>query len=183
MCLALMLALAACGAESTDAGDSTQADDQSTAGAADTQADGSSGSGSGSGSGITLSAEPAEPVLNGDPAEGVDVDLTVLTGVMVYSEVYNMVQYPDAYMGLRIKVGGPFSSYHDDSTGKNYCYLYVKDAGACCAQGIEFRLTDDMVFPDDYPQPESSVTIIGEFDRYKEGDYTYWYLKDARIVE
>ena len=40
--------------------------------------------------------------------ENVDVDLTQMNATMVYSEVYNMLYYPDEYVGKIVKINGPF---------------------------------------------------------------------------
>ena len=47
--------------------------------------------------------------------------------------------------------------------------LFLFSAAACCAQGIEFILTDDY------------ATVIGSFDTYYEGEYLYCTLRDAVI--
>ena len=40
--------------------------------------------------------------------ENIDVDLTQMNATMVYSEVYNMLYYPDEYVGKIVKINGPF---------------------------------------------------------------------------
>ena len=74
--------------------------------------------------------------------EGVDIDLTALSSTMIYSEVYNMMYIPEEYVGKTIRMGGAFSAFHDDTTGKDYFACIIQDAAACCAQGIEFSTTD-----------------------------------------
>ena len=115
-------------------------------------------------------------------AEGIDVDLTTLSSTMVYSEVYNMMYEPDNYIGKTIKMDGLFASYHDESTGNHYFACIIQDATACCAQGMEFILTDDYSYPDDYPEEGGPITVVGVFDTYMEGDYMYCTLRDASIV-
>lgn len=108
-----------------------------------------------------------------------DVDLTQLSSTMVYSEVYNMMVTPGDYMGKVIKMSGPFSVYTDETTGKNYFACVIQDATACCAQGIEFELGGDYVYPDNYPAVGSEITVSGTFDTYEEDGYTYCTLRDA----
>lgn len=110
--------------------------------------------------------------------EKVDVDLTALSSTMVYSEVYNMMSNPDDYIGKTVKMTGIFSSTHDDSTGKDYYACMIKDATACCAQGIEFILTDESK----YPKEGDTISVIGVFDTYNEGQFRYSTLRDASIV-
>ena len=114
-------------------------------------------------------------------AEDIDIDLTSLSSTMVYSEVSNMMYYPDDYIGKIVKMEGLFTSYHDESTGNNYFACIIQDATACCAQGIEFVLTDDYSYPDDYPEEGSTITVVGDFDYYMEGDYLYCTLRNADL--
>lgn len=115
-------------------------------------------------------------------ADGIEIDLTALSGTMVYSEVYNMMAAPEKYIGKTVKMEGLFAIYHDEDTNKDYFSCIIQDATACCSQGIEFALTDDYTYPDDYPKEGGKICVAGVFDTYKEGDYTYCMLKNAKIV-
>ena len=49
-----------------------------------------------------------------EDAEGtaaVDIDLTALSGIMVYSEVNSMISFPDNYIGKTVKMKGQFTIY------------------------------------------------------------------------
>ena len=98
----------------------------------------------------------------------IDVDLTVLSKTMVYSEVYDMVYYPDNYIGKTVKMKGSYSNFYDDNYKRYYHGCVISDATACCSQGIEFELTDDYIFPDDYPEIGEECSVIGVFDTYME---------------
>lgn len=113
--------------------------------------------------------------------DGVDVDLTVLSSTMVYSEVYDMMYYPENYIGKSVKMKGMYAGYHDESTDKYYHACIIQDATACCAQGIEFEPIDYYKYPDDYPAEGQEVCVTGVFDTYEEGENTYCTLKDARL--
>ena len=101
--------------------------------------------------------------------DGLDVDLTVLSSTMVYSEVYDMMYYPENYIGKTVKMKGSYAGYHDEITGKYYHACIIQDATACCAQGIEFEPANDYKYPDDYPVEGQEVCVTGVFDTYKEG--------------
>ena len=58
----------------------------------------------------------------------------------------------------------------------------ISDATACCSQGIEFVLTDEYTYPDDYLKEGEKICVIETFDTYQEGDYTYCTLRNARIA-
>ena len=112
----------------------------------------------------------------------VDIDLTALSSTMVYSEVFNMMNDPDFYMGKIIKMKGIFSVYHDDYTGIDYFYCIIKDATACCAQGMEFTL-EGCSYPDDYPEEGMEIAVMGEYTTYLDGGALYCTLKDATLLE
>lgn len=127
----------------------------------------------------TVETEEAEKGINS--TEGIDVDLTVLSSTMVYSEVYNMMDNPKEYIGKTVKMNGNFAVYHDGD--KNYYSCIIQDATACCAQGMEFVLKGDYTYPDDYPQPGDEITVEGVFDTYMENDYEYCTLREAIFLQ
>ena len=112
------------------------------------------------------------------PAEGVDVDLTSLSSTMVYAEVYNMMTKPSDYIGKTVKMEGPVATYHDEASDKWYYACIIKDATACCSQGIEFILAGDKK----YPAEGEEVSVIGIFDTYNEGENTYCTLRNAELA-
>lgn len=112
------------------------------------------------------------------PAEGVDVDLTSLSSTMVYAEVYNMMTKPSDYIGKTVKMEGPVATYHDEASDKRYYACIIKDATACCSQGIEFILAGDKK----YPSEGEDVCVTGVFDTYQEGENTYCTLRNAELA-
>ena len=133
-------------------------------------------------SGVTEGApEPEE--IGDDVAlsttEGIDIDLTQLSSTMVYSEVFNIVSDPESFVGKVIKMQGSFTMYHDEATDKYYYGCISQDATACCSQGLEFIPLNATVYPDDFPEEMSTITVTGTFSIYEEGEYKYMTLKDA----
>lgn len=131
-------------------------------------------------------SQPADGTVSLDDSE-VDIDLTELSSTMVYSEVYNMILSPENYIGKMIKMHGQFAvSQAVDASGnadpdKTYFACLIADATACCAQGIEFVPEGDRLYPDDYPEPGSEVTVIGNFQPYEENGMTWYRLVDAAM--
>lgn len=130
-----------------------------------------------------------EPEQTQTSADGVDVDLTVLSSTMVYSEVYNMLYfYPEDYYGKTVKMTGQFNVYQwvDESgvvADMPVAYAcIISDATACCAEGVEFVLKDDLAYPDDYPELGAEITVIGEFQSYEENGMTWYHLVNARLA-
>ncbi|MFI3172670.1 MAG: hypothetical protein R3Y58_09965 [Eubacteriales bacterium] len=110
---------------------------------------------------------------------GIDVDLTSLSATMVYAEVYNMYMYPEEYVGQVVKMQGAFSFLEIEETDMIYFSVIIEDALGCCAQGIEFELAGDYVYPDDYPTVGDEVTVVGTFEIYYEYDVMYCRLQNA----
>ena len=114
--------------------------------------------------------------------EGVDVDITVLNSVMTYSQVFDMITNPDSYKGKVVKMDGMYVCNFPQEGEQFYCACVIMDATACCSQGIEFELDDTYAYPDDYPEYEDTVTVIGTFDTYMDGGYQYCTLRNARLL-
>ena len=121
-------------------------------------------------------------------ADDIDVDLTKLSSTMVYSEVYNMMYTPDDYIGKTVKMKGQFAIGYvyntdgtpDESTARFACV--IADATACCSQGLEFILTGEHTYPNDYPELGSEITVTGTFELYTENGFQYCRLVDATLV-
>ena len=130
---------------------------------------------------------PGESKPSHPSAGKVDVDLTVLSSTMVYSEVYNMLYNdPESYLGKTVRARGKFSIYQLVVDGVlqpdpvAYACI-IADAAACCAEGMEFVLKDDLAYPDDYPEPGAEITVVGEFQAYDENGMTGYHLINARL--
>lgn len=126
-----------------------------------------------------------------EDAEGtaaVDIDLTVLSGIMVYSEVNSMISFPDNYIGKTVKMKGQFAIGYvyntdgtpDESTARFACV--IADATACCSQGLEFILTGEHTYPDEYPELGAEITVVGTFEWYEEDGCRYYRLGNASFV-
>ena len=110
----------------------------------------------------------------------VELDLSVLSGTVVYSQVYDMMMEPERYMGMQVRVKGSFSYFQDPATMKEYFAVIIADATACCAQGIEF-VWDGHKYPEDYPPLDTELTVTGTFSTYEENGFVYLQLKDAEV--
>lgn len=126
----------------------------------------------------TIADYPNEEDIAPASEEGIDVDLTTQSSTVVYSMVYDMMSTPEKYLRKTVKMKGVAASNVDEQTGKTYYACIIKDAAACCAQGIEYVLGDESV----YPQDGEEVTVIGEFSIYTEGQFRYSTLRGARLV-
>lgn len=110
--------------------------------------------------------------------DGIDVDLTSMSGTMVYGQVSGMMYTPEDYIGKTIRMRGQsYSSYYDE-TDATYYYIIIADATACCSQGLEYVLSDNAA----YPQDGTEATITGVFELYNELGLTYCRLADATVT-
>lgn len=112
----------------------------------------------------------------------VDLDLSVLSGTVVYSQVYDMMMQPEQYLGRTVRVKGNFSYFQDPETKGEYFAVVIADATACCAQGIEFVWAGEHRYPDDYPPLDTELTVTGVFSTYDENGFTYLQLTDAEVA-
>ena len=109
---------------------------------------------------------------------GVDVDLTAMSSTMVYAEVYNMLSAPEEYLGKTVRMRGTCMIFQDDESSPMYYTCYIQDALACCSGGLEFELVKGQT----YPREDDEITVVGTFDTYDEGDFTYCTLRNAYLV-
>ena len=128
------------------------------------------------------------PAEDAEGTAAVDIDLTALSGIMVYSEVNSMISFPDNYIGKTVKMQGQFAIGYvyntdgtpDESTARFACV--IADATACCAQGLEFALAGKPVYPDEYPELGAEITVVGTFEWYEEDGCRYYRLGNASFV-
>lgn len=138
--------------------------------------------------GCARTAQPAEPVTQTQtepvPTEitlptdlpQVEYDLSALSGTMMYSQVYDMIYNPDQYLGKTVRILGPFDIITEEETGRTRYVCLIRDATACCTQGIEFEPADAETA---VPSAGSTVLVSGTFDTYMNGPFLYCVLRNA----
>ena len=127
----------------------------------------------------SASTEASGPEETGElaPASAYDLDLLACSPTVVYAEVFNMMNEPDAYLGKHVRMEGVMASYrYPDSTVYG---CIIADATACCQQGMEFVLREDD--PEAYPEPGSEIVVSGYFNTYQNGDFTFCNLIDCSL--
>ncbi len=112
----------------------------------------------------------------------VDLDLSELSGTLVYAQVYNLTVDYESWLGKNIRISGYYSFYEDNARGVVYHACVIPDATACCAQGIEFVWAGEHAWPDDYPEVMTDITVTGRLAVYEEDGTTYLHLVDAELV-
>ncbi len=129
--------------------------------------------------GVPSAAEPVTPAAKNYK---VDLDLSKLSGTVVFSQVYNMMADPEPYLGMVIRMAGYYSSYEDTEKDAVYHACIIPDASACCSQGIEFVWKGEHAWPDEYPAEGTDIVVTGRLETYEEDGYTYLHLMDAELV-
>ena len=123
----------------------------------------------------------ADPGTAAETAK-VDIDMSAMSGTVVYSQIYNLVTDPTPYLGKVIKLAGLYTVYEDKETGNVYHACIIPDATACCTQGIEFVRPDGYNWPADYPEDGSSIVVTGRLETYDENGIMYLHLTNAELV-
>lgn len=90
--------------------------------------------------------------------EGVDFDISVMNANMVYAQVFDMMMQPEVYKDKIIKIAGDYYRLPDNK-GNMTNAVIIRDALACCQQGMEFKWD----FGEEVPAQETPVTVIGPF--------------------
>ena len=109
-------------------------------------------------------------------SSSVDIDLTVLSSTVLSAEIMNIIVNAEDHLGKTIRVKGTYFYLFFEQTGKYYHYVITKEGDECCQEGLEFILSGDPVFPDDFPTMKTPIEVEGVFSLYNEQDRRYYYL-------
>ena len=87
----------------------------------------------------------------------ITMDLTDVSGAILYSEVYRIVMNPEDYVDETVKLKGIYHSSTDVETGKQTHICLVYDTTGCCSQSLPFQLSDGSGAPNE----KAYITISG----------------------
>ena len=127
---------------------------------------------------VSLSAASAEPAS--EPLQ-VDLDLSRMSGTIVYAEVYNLMYDPSPYLGKVLRIRGYYSFFRDPVSDSVYYACVIPDATACCMQGIEFVPVEEPADPDEYLEDSADITVTGRLEIYEDNGVSYLHLVDAGV--
>lgn len=98
------------------------------------------------------------------------VDLSKLNDTMAYAQMYEMVSNARQYEGKTVRLLGRYFQLPIPAKDRVMHVLVVTDNSLCCEIGMEFVLTGDPVYPDDFPENHSRIDITGMLEiRDQEG--------------
>lgn len=113
----------------------------------------------------------------------VDLDLSKMSGTIVYAQIYNIQYDPGAYLGKVIRVRGYYSFFREPSNGHLYYACVIPDATACCMQGMEFVPFTEPEDPDHFMEDNADITVTGRLETYVEDGAFYLHLVDASVEQ
>lgn len=113
------------------------------------------------------------------PKEKADIDFSEMDTTMIYSIVYNIVFEPDQYVGKKMRIRGEsYSVFHEPLNDKIHTVI-VRDATACCAQGLSYVLPEGSSYPDD----GLDVEVCGVFEIFEKDGIDYTRLRCSSEAE
>ena len=125
---------------------------------------------------LILAVSPLAALGEGMPQ--IDLDLSGMSSLIVFSQVAAMMEDPSQYEGKVVRVSGYYDYIDDLYTNNLYHLCMIADVTACCAQGLEFVPKEGV----ELPEPGSNVTVTGRFEIYYEDQDMYVHLVDADIL-
>lgn len=112
----------------------------------------------------------------------IDVDLAGLSDVVAYAQLYDMNLSPENYLGKLVRITGWFDYFEDMTLDRVYQSVQISDSTGCCSMGVEFLWAGEHVWPVDYPDFGTEITVCGRFEIYQEDGYDYIRLADAELT-
>ncbi len=105
-----------------------------------------------------------------------DLDLTQVNPMMIYMQVFYMIQKPHDYAEMSIRLPGTCTIMEDTRTHERIYYCNVTDSTGCCAKMIPFRLKDASAT---MPSNGSAIVVYGHFRLTEKDQKTIGVLCDA----
>ena len=102
--------------------------------------------------------------------DSVDIDLTVMSSTMIYSTVFQFLIDWETSEGKIVKIKGDYTPFFRKEKQKLYHNVIVRDATACCKEGLEFVWGDGNHFDSEFPPSGTEVIVTGVFELYYEDD-------------
>ncbi|MCL2058004.1 MAG: hypothetical protein FWH01_02950 [Oscillospiraceae bacterium] len=165
-CLAYFITACFCAAGCAPAGSA-----RGTAGAAAGATANSTGVAAGAASGAAVAGASTSV------EQTVDVDLTKMSGTMVFALIYDMYSKPDDYIDKTVRMSGPYQGIYYEKEQKLYHYLLVDDSSACCQQSLEIRFDGDRAYAGALPENNAYIEIVGVFKSYSDMGSSFYYFE------
>ena len=114
----------------------------------------------------------------------VDFDLSNMNFTMISSFFFQMLVESEKYENKIFKIKGKFQSFEneEDASALPYFSVIMNDQTMCCQEGIDFIWEGDHKWPQDYPQQNQEITIIGKYIITEVDGITYNYILASDIL-
>lgn len=89
----------------------------------------------------------------------IDYDLSAMNYNMFSSITYDIMLTPDKYINKRMKIKGNFDSSIYEN--ERYFSVLIWDPTGCCPTGMDFIPPENMKYPEDFPEKDTTITVIG----------------------
>lgn len=112
----------------------------------------------------------------------IDLDLSGMNYNMLSSVAFDIMVAPEKYANKRIKTSGNFyTSVYEDT---RYFSAIVWDPTGCCPAGMDFIPPESMNFPEDFPEPDEKIIVIGTLKYVDENnDRLLFYAEKINAAE
>lgn len=111
----------------------------------------------------------------------IDLDLSVMNDTMMTAAIDNVYNNPNDYIGKTIKMTGQYTSFYDEQSDEDIHQVIVFDESSCCSKGFEFKRADGFVYPDDFPEQDEIITVIGTLKKYRGENWLYLDIGDMEL--
>jgi hypothetical protein len=100
------------------------------------------------------------------------LDLTSFDAVMANDVAHRILNSPQEFLGMTIKMGGHYEIAENYNTGGYIHGVVVCDQILCCEAVLEFIWNGEHVVPDDYPSEFEQIVVEGVLQSYEEAGQT-----------
>ena len=114
----------------------------------------------------------------------IDYDLTNMNFTMISSFFFQMLIEPQEYENKIFKIKGKFQTSPNEENPDlpPYFSVIINDQTMCCQEGIDFVWRGEHNFPEDYPEQDQEITIIGKYIVTETDGFSYNYLLASDIL-
>ena len=106
----------------------------------------------------------------------VDVDLSELSTTLIQAEFQRIISNPNDYIGKTIKATGAYRTIHYDGTDTASHFIIIVSGDECCEMGLEFILSDEYTYPDDFPVQNTNIEVIGVLEIQEKFGSVFMYI-------
>ena len=111
------------------------------------------------------------------------MDFTKMSDTMIAAEMSNMRSRPNDYVGKIIKLSGEYNArFISELDGYAHFIVYYEGDACCPPEEIEFRLSDENAFSDDFLEDGVMIELEGVFESYRVLGRAFSYLSVDGVI-